>query len=184
MEEKKVEFEIKFINPHAIIEELEIIPGMAIAVFGCGTGYFVFPLAEKVKQTGRIYALDILTEKLETIESQAKMLGLSNIIAKRVNLETANGSKLEENSLDWIFLVNMLFQNKNKELIVREATHVLKPGGKILIVEWNEKDASFGPNRTLRISRNEISELAQNNSLAMLKEIKISDFHFGLIFEK
>ncbi len=184
MEEEKTGFEIKFINPRAVITELEIIPGMSVADFGCGTGYFTFPLAEKVKQTGRVYALDILTDKLEAIESQAKLLGLSNLITKRVNLEVINGSKLEENSLDWVFLVNMLFQNKNKEVIIQEAMRVLKPGGKILIIEWDEKDASFGPDRTLRISRNKISELAQNSGLSMVKEIKISDFHFGIIFEK
>ena len=184
MEEEKAEFRVKFINPRAIIAELEILPGMSIADFGCGTGYFTFPLAEKIKQTGRVYALDILTDKLETIESQAKLLGLSNIITKKVNLEAANGSKLEENSLDWIFLVNMLFQNKNNEIIIREAMRVLKPGGKILIIEWNEKDASFGPDDALRISQNKISELAQNSGLTVVKEIKISDFHFGIIFEK
>ena len=184
MEEKDVEFNIKFINPQAVISELEIGAGMLVGDFGCGTGYFTFPLAKVVGQTGRVYALDILKDKLEAIESQAKLLGLGNISTRRVNLETAGGSKLDDASLDWVFLVTMLFQNKNKEIIVQEAKRILKPGGKILVIEWNKKDASFGPANNLRVAEEEISQLIQANSLSVIKKISISDFHFGLIFEK
>lgn len=184
MEESTSSFEVKFINPQSIITTLEIKLGMTIGDFGCGTGYFTFPLAKATGQTGCVYALDILKDKLEAIESEAKILGLSNIITKRVNLEKIGGSKLEDNFLDWVFLVNMLFQNKSTDIIIEEAKRVLKIGGKILIVEWNEKDASFGPTPNLRISQAGISELAQSKGLAMLKEIPISNFNFGLIFEK
>ncbi len=177
-------FGIKFINPRAIIDLLEISEGMSIGDFGCGTGYFAFPLAEKIGQTGTVYALDILKDKLEAIESEAKILSLNNIVVKRANLELAGGSKLEENSLDWVFLVNMLFQNKSKEIIIKEAKRVLKTGGKILIIEWKEKDSSFGPTSELRISEDEISNLAINCGLSVIREIAISDFHYGVVLEK
>ena len=183
MEDNSVAFSVKFINPKEIISTLEIEMGMSVGDFGCGTGYFTFPLAERVGQTGRVYALDILKDKLETIESEAKILGLGNILPQRVNLETLGGSKLADSSLDWVFLVTMLFQNKDKEVIIKEAKRVLKPGGKILVIEWNKKDASFGPANNLRVAEDEISSLFQANGLALLREIKISDFHFGLIFE-
>ncbi|HAI73990.1 MAG TPA: hypothetical protein DCS28_03605 [Candidatus Moranbacteria bacterium] len=175
---------IKFIDPRATIDLLEITAGMSIGDFGCGIGYFAFPLAEKVGQTGQVYALDILKDKLESVESEAKVLSFNNIIIKRANLEVAGGSKLKENSLDWVFLVNMLFQNKSKEIIVKEAARVLKTGGKILVIEWGEKDSSFGPARNLRISKDEISELAINCGLSIIKEMAISDFHYGVILEK
>ena len=177
-------FGIKFIDPRAVIDSLEIVAGMSIGDFGCGTGYFAFPLAEKVGQAGIVYALDILKDKLEAIESEAKVLNLNNIIIKRANLEMVGGSKLEENNLDWVFLVNMLFQNKSKEIVIKEAKRVLKTGGKILIIEWGEKDSSFGPNGNLRISKEEISKLAVSCGLSVTKELAISDFHFGLILEK
>lgn len=177
-------FGVNFINPRAIVDSLEIAAGMSIGDFGCGTGYFAFPLAEKVGQTGRVYALDILKDKLETIESEAKILNLNNIIIKRANLELAGGSQLEENSLDWVFLVNMLFQNKSKEIIIKEAARVLKIGGKVLVVEWGGKDSSFGPMKNLRISKDEISDLAINCGLSVVKEIIISDFHYGVVLER
>lgn len=177
-------FGIKFINPHAIIDSLKITVGMSIGDFGCGTGYFAFPLAEKVGQAGRVYALDILKDKLEAIESEAKALSLNNIIVKRANLELAGGSGLDENSLDWVFLVNMLFQNKNKKIVIEEAKRVLRTGGKILIIEWGAKNSAFGPVSDLRVSKNEISDLAITCGLSVIKETMVSDFHFGLVLEK
>jgi ubiquinone/menaquinone biosynthesis C-methylase UbiE len=182
--EEDLSFGLKFINPRMIIDMMEIASGMSVGDFGCGTGYFTFPLAEKVGQNGLIYALDILKEKLEAVESEAKVLGLSNIIVKRANLEMVGGSKLEENSLDWVCLVNMLFQNSNKKIILEEVVRVLKKGGKCLIVEWNVQDSSFGPKSELRISKEEIVGVAQNSGLSISREIEISDFHYGVILEK
>jgi len=177
-------FGVKFIDPPLIIDMLKIVSGMAVGDFGAGTGYFTFPLARKVGQGGVVYAIDILKEKIETIESQAKLLRFDNIIVKRANLELTNGSKLEAESLDWVFLVTMLFQNKDKKPVMLEAARVLKKGGKILVIEWNAGDFSFGPARELRVSKEEIFELAQGADLSVGEEIEISDFHFGLILEK
>lgn len=174
---------MKFIKPEVIVDTLEIKEGMSVGDFGCGTGYFSFPLAKKVGENGRVYSIDILKEKLEAIESEAKMLGLNNIITKRANLEMVGGSKLEDGSLDWVCLVNMLFQNTKKKLVLEEASRVLKEGGKILVIEWNDNKA-FGPDKKLRIAQNEICELALDLDLSFLQEIEISNFHYGVILEK
>lgn len=179
-----VSSEIKFINPSSVVETLEITPGMNIADFGCATGYFTFPLAKKVGSGGTIYAFDILAEKLETVESQAKILGLSNIITKKVNLEKLNGSELSDGSVDWVFLVNVLFQNKDKNIIIREAKRVLKANGKILIIEWNDSNTIIGPKKEVRISKEEILKLAGKNKLAEKEELSVSDFHYGFVLEK
>ena len=175
---------LKFINPQTVIDQSEISEGMTVADFGCGTGYFVFPIAKKIGETGIIYALDILAPKLETIESQAKLAGITNVIAKRVNLEKDGGSKLENDSMDWVILSNMLFQNKNKEIIIKEAARVTKPGGRILIIEWKKEGNSFGLQEDLKISQDEAKDLAKKSGLNFSNEIKVSDFHYGLIFSK
>lgn len=177
-------FAMEFINPTEVIEKMEINPGMKIADFGCGTGYFTFPLAKKVDTNGVVYALDILKEKVEAIDSQAKLEGFTNIIAKRVNLEMMGGSKLSDESVDWVLLVNMLFQNQNKQLVIEEAKRVLKQEGHILVIEWNPEDVSMGPERQLRISKDEMAKLASQNGLTINGEIEISNFHYGLILSK
>lgn len=183
-EDSQKESSLKFIDPDKIISQLDFQSGMKIADFGSGTGYFTFPLAKKVGEQGVVYALDILKEKLETVESEAKLLGLTNINIKRVNLEKKGGSGLPDDSSDWVILVNMLFQNKDKGLIIEEAKRVLKNQGKILVIEWNGYATSIGPDKSLRISQEEIEELANKSGLGVLKKIEVSDFHYGIVLVK
>lgn len=177
-------FTIKFINPEAVIEKIELPSGSVVADFGCGSGYFSMPIAKKIGEQGVVYSLDILPQSLETVASQAKSVGLTNIVTKRVNLEKLGGSCLPDNSCDWVIMKDMLFQNKNKLVILAEGKRVLKDGGKILLIEWNLEDASIGPDRSLRISKEALTELIQQSELSVLQEIPVSNFHYGLILVK
>lgn len=177
-------FDTKFIDPEAVLSQIGIKPGAVVADFGCGAGYFSVSAARKIGQDGIIYSFDVLAEKIESVESQARQAGLTNIIARRANLEKENGSGLENESADLVIVKDMLFQNKNKRIILHEAERILKKNGMALIIEWDMKNFSIGPKKELRVSKEEIIELASSSRLRFRKEINAGDFHCGLVFEK
>lgn len=177
-------FAVKFINPDEIVSSLDIEKGMTVADFGCGAGFFSIAIAKKISETGLIYALDILPQKLESVESQARALGLTNIVAKRANLEKEKGSGLADGSCDWVILKDILFQNKDKTAVLKEAKRVLKDKGKALLIEWKINDSSFGPENGSRISEEAVVSIVQESGLGVLKKIKVGNFHYGLILIK
>jgi len=182
--QRKSFFNLKFADPQSIIDQLEINSGMTVVDFGCGAGFFSLPIAKKVGEEGKVYALDVIPAKLESVESQAKTLNLINIITRRVNLEAFEGSKLEAESADWVIMKDILFQNKGKDKILEEAKRILKKGGRVLIIEWNKEDASIGPEKELRIFKETLVNLARKNSWTMDNEIEVGNFHYGLILKK
>jgi len=175
---------VKFIDPLAVIAQMNLKQGEAIADFGCGTGYFSIPLAQKIGEEGKVYSLDVVPEKLEAVESQAKTLGLTNLIVQRVNLENKEGSKLKAESIDWVIMKDVLFQNNEKNNMLEEAKRVLKPGGKVLLVEWKTEDTAIGPDQEIRISKEKALELINKCELGIEKEIAAGDFHYGYILTK
>lgn len=175
---------VKFINPQEIINEAEVPAGAIVADFGCGSGYFSIPVAQIVGEEGIIYSLDILPQALEEVQSKAKSLGLTNIILKRVNLENENGSGFGKEELDWVIMKDVLFQNKKKSNIIREAYRVLKPGGKALVMEWNSKDSSVGPDKNVRIPEKELLELVGEEKFVLDKKINAGDFHYAFVIKK
>jgi len=177
-------FSPKFIDPEAVINQLQLPVGAVVADFGCGSGYFSLPVAKKIGKDGTVFSLDILPQSLESVASRAKLLGITNIITNRVNLEKLGGSKLPDDSMDLVILKDMLFQNKDKSLILSEAKRVMKKTGQILIVEWDPADSSIGPERSLRISKEALLEVAQGNGLGISQELQAGDFHYGLILSK
>jgi len=179
-----MEVEAKFIDPKEIIGQLDLEKGSAVADFGCGSGYFSVPFAQEVGSEGKVHCLDVLSQALESVESQAKILGISNIITKRVNLENENGSKLENDSMDWVIMKDVLFQNENKQNIIKESYRVLKSGGKILIMEWNDKNLLVGPEKSKRVSPERMTELVNGQKFKIKKNIPAGDFHYVVVAEK
>jgi ubiquinone/menaquinone biosynthesis C-methylase UbiE len=175
---------INFIDPLLVISQLDINPGSIVADFGCGAGFFSIPLSQASGKEGMVYSLDVLPQALESVESKARLGGITNIITKRVNLEKLKGSCLGDEIADWVIMKDMLFQNKNKEVIVEEAYRVLKPGGKALIIEWNNKNLAVGPDKNIRISTEELMEMVKRKKFTVEKVVKAGNFHYGMVVTK
>lgn len=173
----------KFLDPAAIIAQLDVQAGSVAADFGCGPGYFSLPFAKAVGTEGRVYSFDILPQALETVVSSSKNLGITNIETKRVNLEKENGSKLENESVDWVILKDVLFQNQKKDVIISEAYRVLKEGGKMIVVEWNQTQG-IGPDMHLRVNENEIKRMLEERGFSFEKEVAAGNFHYAFVAKK
>src|SRR5262245_8739409 len=48
----------KFEQPEKVLDALDIRPGMTVADIGAGNGYFTLRLARRVKDTGKVLAVD------------------------------------------------------------------------------------------------------------------------------
>jgi ubiquinone/menaquinone biosynthesis C-methylase UbiE len=175
-----------FLDPGNIIKQLEVAKGSTVADFGCGSGFFSLAFAEAIGGDGRVFSLDVLPSALESVASKAKLAGLFNVIPQRVNLEREGGSKLPSGSIDWVIMKDVLFQNKMKDVIMKEASRVLKNGGKLLAVEWNDQNtpAGLGPDKKIRISKGELDQLAEAQKFIKEKDLVAGDFHHGAVYKK
>ncbi len=173
-----------FVNPETLTAQLPQLPGKSVADFGCGSGFFSLAFAKAVGVEGRVFALDILPSSLEAVSSRAKTLGLSNVLAKRANLERDNGSSLPDASLDWVIMKDVLFQNKNKSVMLQEAHRILKAGGQLLVMEWNDHDLSFGPEQSLRVPEKMLQSLAAEHGFTFVQDLDAGDFHYAMVFRK
>ncbi len=173
-----------FLDPKSITDRFDLREGMRVADFGSGGGYFTIYIAEKVGESGRVYALDILEDKLDSLRAKARANGLENIETIRTNLEIIGSSSLANNSQDLVLLANILFQSNKKDDIFKEASRVLKKDGETVVIDWKKGAGGFGPPDDLRPDEKEVKLIAEKNSLSFLKEISTGQFHFGLIFKK
>ena len=174
-----------FVDPEAMIRQLTVEPGALVADFGCGSGYFSISFARAVGKEGKVYAFDILPSALESISSRAKVLGLTNITPKRANLERQEGSGLPSESVDWVILKDVLFQNKNKDTMVEEVARVLKKSGQAVVMEWKvEADATVGPETSLRLSREALVTLLEKYALTVKQDLAAGDFHYAFVVGK
>ncbi|MEP7162417.1 MAG: methyltransferase domain-containing protein [Candidatus Moraniibacteriota bacterium] len=175
---------LTFCDPNQVLKELTVKPGSVVADFGAGSGYFSFAFAQAVGNEGKVYALDVLPSALEAIESRAKTLGVKNVTIQRVNLERENGSGLGMGMVDWVVMKDVLMQNENKEVILREATRILKSTGRVLIIEWDPKETSVGPERASRITPDSMRNLLEATGLSVESEPNVGGYHYAFLVKK
>lgn len=173
------------IDPFRALESAGIRVGMRVADFGCGTlGHYVFPAAQLVGQDGKVYAVDILKSVLGGIEGRAKMERATNVEAVWGDIERDRGVRLGDSSLDMVILANNLFMSRHRSGMMGEIARVLKPNGRLAIIEWKPTGLTIGPDRKDLVPSDEARRLAESAGLVQVGEFDPGRFHYGLIFAK
>jgi len=169
----------------SILSKMGIDERQSVAELGCGNfGFFVFPLARLVGRYGKVYAVDVLQSTLQEIKKTAAKDNLPQVITVWSNLEIFKATKIETNSLDRAFLVNVIHQSDKRIEIIREAVRLLKRGGRLLIVEWKNSDLPLGPDSSRRVKAEAIKSAAPKIGLAVQEEFEAGPYHYGLILTK
>ena len=119
--------------PSELIMKFGVSPSDAVMDFGCGPGFFTIEAAKKAK---RVVAVDLAPEMLAKAKKKAEKAG-----AKNVEFLQSNGTKiqLEDSSVDLIFLVTVFHEVGESEKVLAEFRRILKPAGRLVIVEVVKK---------------------------------------------
>lgn len=167
-----------FLDPIAIINNLDLDPQMIAADFGCGSGGWAIPLAKKLED-GKVYAIDILEEALNALKSKLRIEKIYNIETVKGNVE--KGVRILSETCDLVLMTNLLFEVDKKKEVLKEGKRILRKGGKILITDWKE-GVPLGPEK--KVSTTEIKKIAEDLGLIVEKEFEAGKFHFGLLLTK
>ncbi len=173
-----------FLHPERVLGLLDIRPGMIVADFGAGGGYFSIAAARLVGEHGKIYAIDIQQQAIDLIKSKANLEHLLQLDTIWADLEFPAGSRLHAQSVDFVLVSNILFQAERKREIIAEAWRVLKPGGRLAILEWDEAPFPAGPPMAMRVPREHALRLARDIGFQPERELDAGNHHYGLLFKK
>ncbi len=173
----------EFLRPESLLAAIPLTPGMTIADFGCGNGFYAVAAGTLVGKKGQVFALDILEEALSQTATLAKLQRLHNVSTKQCDLEKLGGSTLLDTTSDLVIISGLLHQVKSKLDILREAYRVLKTAGRVLVVEWYP-DVQFGPPPRDRIGKDEVQQLLAQLGFRPVRELPAGAFHYALLYSK
>jgi ubiquinone/menaquinone biosynthesis C-methylase UbiE len=170
-----------FSDPRKNIEALGLLPGMAVADFGAGSGHYSLEASRSVKDVGRVYAIDIQKDLATRIKNEARSQHLMNVEALWGDIEELGGSKLRDSSIDAVILANILFQVGDKDAVLEEARRVLKPKGRILIVDWLDSFGGIGPHSDSVFGKSAAEALIAKHSFLKDKEMNAGQHHYSIV---
>lgn len=172
-----------FLNPEELLKQVGLQPGMVVADFGCGNGYYSAAAGSQVGKKGQVHAVDILEEALSQTATLAKLTRLNNVSTHLCDLEVMGGCKIPDVSCDLVIAASLLHQVEKPEAVLREAYRALKTSGKILVVEW-KPEASIGPEAKNRVAEPDVRHLLEKYGFRPLGELPAGSFHYALLYAK
>ena len=149
-------------NPQKILGEY-IEPGQTVLDVGCGSGTFSIAMAKMVGESGKVIAVDVQEEMLKIVREKAAQQGLeSRIVTHKSDLNRIGISEM----VDFALAFYMVHEVPNAEAFLKEIGSVLKPKGKLLIVEPMFHVSATAFEKTI--------EVARQAGLSPISEPKIS----------
>jgi ubiquinone/menaquinone biosynthesis C-methylase UbiE len=109
-------------------------PGESVLDVGCGTGTLAIAAKRRVDSSGRVYGIDASPEMIARAGKKAKKAGVE------VTFENAVAEKMPftGGTFDAVLATVMLHHlgRKARQLCAWEMRRVLKPGGRVLVVDF------------------------------------------------
>lgn len=160
-----------------ILDGLSITKGQVILDAGCGNGYMAKEFAKLTGKTGKVYALDPDFISIESLKSET----IGSIIDPFVG-DITKETKLAPSSIDLIYLSTVIhgFSKLQMEGVLREIRRLLKPKGKIGILEIKKEKTPFGPPLEMRFSP---MDLEQAIDLTPILLIEVAEYFYLQMFE-
>jgi ubiquinone/menaquinone biosynthesis C-methylase UbiE len=167
------------IPPDFIWEKLNIEnPGVLVEI-GAGTAFFSVAFLQK-STTSTIYACDLSEVMLEWMKENISPK-YPNIIPVKTEEHTV---PLDDGIADLVFMINLHHELDYPSLTVQEANRLLKPDGKIFIVDWKKENMPEGPPEEIRCLPEQIKEQLLNAGFKQVDIYNELQKHFLVIGKK
>jgi ubiquinone/menaquinone biosynthesis C-methylase UbiE len=118
-------------------DRVQAQPGEAVLDFGCGTGALALVLARRVGPTGKVAGIDASPEMIAYAQKKASKQGLTIDF----RLEPVEAMSFPDQTFDRA-LSSLMYHHLPgdlKRLALESLARVLKPGGRLVIVDYTQK---------------------------------------------
>jgi predicted methyltransferase len=175
----------KFLDPESVMFLAGLKPNQTVTDFGAGSGYYALAAAKIVGHNGMVNVVDIKEESLDHLSGEARMRGYKQIKTYQMDLDLPKLSKqIPVGYSDMVVLANILHEITVPENLLAHSYAMLKTGGLLLVVDWNDQPGPIGPPAEKRLHPSNVKKQIESCSLKYIKDIPTDAFHFAMVFEK
>jgi arsenite methyltransferase len=160
-------------KPHEVVMALNLKPSDAIADIGSGPGYFALRFAH---HAAKVYAVDIDKRLLEMAAKDAP----ANLVTV---LAVPDDPKLAPASVDVIFLCDVLHHIENRAAYYGKLKAALKPGGRIVNIDFYKKDLPVGPPVSMKLTEEQVIGEFKAAGFGLARKHDFLPYQYFLEFE-
>ena len=112
---------------------IDVKPQMSILDIGCGSGYDLGRISERVDRNSSLYGLDLSEKSILAAKKEYN----SDPRFRFLYGDTSNAIDFDKDTFDVVFSSNMLECITDKHFLIKEVHRVLKPGGQVVFAHYD-----------------------------------------------
>jgi len=163
---------VKEVKPRQFLLEAGLLRGHVFVDIGCGPGFFTLPATRIVGAKGVAYAVDTEPLMLVELKKRNPPANVKCILSKESSVP------LPDNISDFLLLAHVLHEAENMPAFVLELKRLLKPGAKLLIIDWKKKREEEGPPMEDRLTIKEVKGLLKEAGFIRIKSSSLNPSHY------
>lgn len=167
-------------DAEAAIAALQLSEGEAVADIGAGTGYYSFRMARRFSGA-TVYAVELQDEFVQILTERKKREGVQNV---RVVKGTDRTPNLPDHSINLAILVDVYHELAYPHEILQSLRRSLKPGGKILLLEYRAEDPSIPIKELHKMSVAQAKKELAANGFVLMEQKNFLPIQHWLLFQK
>lgn len=170
-----------FSDPKSNLEQFGLSPGMVVVDLGVGAGFYAKEAARIVGSEGMVVGIDVQKDLVINLKKMANDEKLENVEAIWGDIEKPGGTKMGDNIADAVIASNVLFQVEDKKAFVAEISRIIKPGGKVLVVDWLDSFGGLGPQPSQVVPSETAESLFAGHGFEVERNLDAGDHHYGFV---
>ena len=165
----------------AMVDALHFREGEIVADIGCGSGYVARKIAKNVGESGVVYGVDIQQEMLDLLAKRMAMFRINNV---KPVMGTTTDPKLPPASCDTMIMVDVYHEFDQPYEMVQSMVAALKPGGRIVFVEYRREDPEVPIKLVHKMSVEQVKKEMAAQQLEFSESIETLPRQHIIVFRK
>lgn len=166
------------LDKEGILSHLCIESGQVVLDAGCGDGYMSKEFVKLTGPSGRVHALDPDKDAIDALVAETSGTNIEPFVG-----DITEETKLPASSIDLIYLSTVIHGFSRSEMagFAAEVKRLLKPGGRLAVVEIRKEDTPFGPPLEIRVSPEELSRMMDLKPVGLTEA---GEYFYMQVFER
>jgi ubiquinone/menaquinone biosynthesis C-methylase UbiE len=167
-------------KPDEVVKALELRGTETVEDVGAGSGYFTFRFARALPE-GKVIATDIDPEMVRHIHHKVLTEGALNVNAVLAKPDDPGISS----DADLVFIADVIHHVEHREAWLSRAYAEMKPGARLVLVEFKEGKLPQGPPESVKIPKARLVAMVEGAGFRLAADDpKLLPYQTFLSFEK
>ncbi len=159
-----------FIDARDVISRLNLKGNEVFMDAGCGDGHAAMIAYDMMDAEATIYAVDDYHPSIDDLKKDLEEDGITNVIP--IQSDITKKIDLDDDTVDVCLLINVFHHfvaTKSTDEAISELKRIIKPDGRIAVMDYKKMDTGYGPPVKFKRSSDEIREMFKGHGLKMVQ---------------